>query len=221
MGPCWIPANSTTTKANPYSWNNKASVLFIDQPAGVGFSQLKPGAAPVDGDFDGGRDLQTFLNLFFKNVFPSRAQLPIYFAGESYGGHYVPAAMKEILGARERNAVEAFWGNITSLVLVSPVMEQYAIERGMYQLMCTEYRSHHAVRWNETVCARLETSIAKWDRMAVKCDDTFTNADCKRLDDDTGWVFDVLYEDDGTDTHNRKPSPHLRPLQSRLEVAKP
>ena len=28
-------------KRNPWSWNNEASVLYIDQPAGVGYTQCK------------------------------------------------------------------------------------------------------------------------------------------------------------------------------------
>jgi carboxypeptidase C (cathepsin A) len=35
-GPCKIDASHTSTTSNPYSWNSNASIVFIDQPAGVG-----------------------------------------------------------------------------------------------------------------------------------------------------------------------------------------
>jgi cathepsin A (carboxypeptidase C) len=31
-----------TLKSNPYSWNNKANLLYVDQPVGTGFSYANP-----------------------------------------------------------------------------------------------------------------------------------------------------------------------------------
>ncbi|KAM0335619.1 hypothetical protein ACHAQA_000667 [Verticillium albo-atrum] len=37
-GPCRVQTDSSTTKLNPDSWNNKANLLYIDQPVQTGFS---------------------------------------------------------------------------------------------------------------------------------------------------------------------------------------
>ena len=37
-GPCFIGSDSNSTKLNPWSWNNHVNMLYLDQPAQVGFS---------------------------------------------------------------------------------------------------------------------------------------------------------------------------------------
>jgi hypothetical protein len=43
-GPCYINPDSNSTTLNPWSWNNKVNMLYLDQPVQVGFSydQLVP-----------------------------------------------------------------------------------------------------------------------------------------------------------------------------------
>jgi hypothetical protein len=40
-GPCYINADSNSTTLNPWSWNNKVNMLYVDQPVQVGFSYDK------------------------------------------------------------------------------------------------------------------------------------------------------------------------------------
>ncbi|KAH7406758.1 putative carboxypeptidase S1 [Phaeosphaeria sp. MPI-PUGE-AT-0046c] len=40
-GPCYINADSNSTRLNPWSWNNKVNMLYLDQPVQVGFSYDK------------------------------------------------------------------------------------------------------------------------------------------------------------------------------------
>lgn len=61
-GPCRITNDSSSVTLNPYSWNNDANVLFIDQPLGVGFSHgvnLSVGTSE-----EAGADVWSFLQIF-------------------------------------------------------------------------------------------------------------------------------------------------------------
>jgi carboxypeptidase C (cathepsin A) len=88
-GPCSIEKDASgalNTINNPHSWTNNATVLWIDQPTGVGFSYGAKG--DYDHDEKGVRDdVYTFL-VEFMTAHPEYADLPLYVFGESYGGHY-------------------------------------------------------------------------------------------------------------------------------------
>ncbi|CAD7957558.1 unnamed protein product [Amoebophrya sp. A120] len=86
-GPCGVDSDGKTLKPNPYSWNTNANVIWVDQPAGTGFSE---------GDYDHdtkegvSADMYGFLTGFFEQ-FPQYAASEFYITGESYAGHYIPA----------------------------------------------------------------------------------------------------------------------------------
>ena len=54
-GPCTVLRDSKTTVPNPWSWNNVANMLYIDQPVQTGFSydEVVPGVLDmVTGQID-------------------------------------------------------------------------------------------------------------------------------------------------------------------------
>lgn len=94
-GPCRITNDSSSVTLNPYSWNNQANVLYIDQPVGVGFSH---GDLKVGTSQQAAADVWTFLQIFFKDSRFAKYQannLAIW--TESYGGHYGPTFSAYIL----------------------------------------------------------------------------------------------------------------------------
>lgn len=86
-GPCTVNEDGASTSVNPYSWTEAAHVLWLDQPAGVGFSY---GEETDSGEEMVSEDAYYFLQAFFQSH-PEYANSPLYIIGESYGGHYVPA----------------------------------------------------------------------------------------------------------------------------------
>jgi cathepsin A (carboxypeptidase C) len=86
-GPCKVNPDGKSTTANPHSWTEAAHVLWLDQPAGVGYSY---GDETDSGEQMVSEDAFYFLQAFFQ-THPEYAKSPLFITGESYGGHYVPA----------------------------------------------------------------------------------------------------------------------------------
>lgn len=84
---------------NPYSWNNNASVIFLDQPVNTGLSYS---GGSVSDTVAAGKDVYALLTLFFKQ-YPEYAGQDFHIAGESYAGHYIPVFTSEILSHKKNN----------------------------------------------------------------------------------------------------------------------
>ncbi|KAF8510885.1 serine carboxypeptidase [Hysterangium stoloniferum] len=87
LGPCRIKSENSTVY-NPYAWNSKANIIFIDQPVGVGFSYADYGET-IETTEDAAQDIAAFMRLFF-DQFTEFQGRPFHLAGESYGGRYIP-----------------------------------------------------------------------------------------------------------------------------------
>jgi cathepsin A (carboxypeptidase C) len=85
LGPCIINAHANDTTYNKYGWNKHANVLFVDQPAGVGFSYRDKAEPVPSNSFDAAEDLHIFLQIFVSKAFPELKGRPFHISGESYG----------------------------------------------------------------------------------------------------------------------------------------
>uniref|UniRef100_A0A7E4UWI1 Carboxypeptidase n=1 Tax=Panagrellus redivivus TaxID=6233 RepID=A0A7E4UWI1_PANRE len=86
-GPFHIKEEGKTLYLNPYAWNRAGSVLYIESPAGVGFSyDTANGTLTDESTAD---DNHAALVDFFRK-FPEYRDHDFYITGESYGGVYVP-----------------------------------------------------------------------------------------------------------------------------------
>ena len=72
---------------NNYTWNAQANVLYVENPAGVGFN-LGYSGEYLDDEIAGDQEYAFILNWF--KSFPEFKQNDLYITGESYGGIYVP-----------------------------------------------------------------------------------------------------------------------------------
>ncbi|KAJ3494290.1 hypothetical protein NLG97_g4177 [Lecanicillium saksenae] len=188
MGPCSLNTDSNATIPNPWAWNNNATLVFIDQPAGVGFSSVADNSPLPKTNLDGAEDFQTFLNIFFRDVFPDKAHLPIHIATESYGGRYGPVYTKHILESRRYGAQGAFWGNISSLVLVNAVLDQTAPALGAYELLCVQSRGKGIL--NDTSCESMRAHMPQCEALGQSCQLTQDGYICEAMID---YCFDNIH----------------------------
>ncbi|GKU91743.1 hypothetical protein SLEP1_g5569 [Rubroshorea leprosula] len=97
VGPFRVQSDGKTLSLNPYAWNKEANLLFLDSPAGVGFSYSNTSAGLYTvGDKRTGGEAYTFLIKWLER-FPQYKHRPFFIAGESYAGHYIPELTRIIV----------------------------------------------------------------------------------------------------------------------------
>ena len=100
LGPFYLDGNTTADGYpqlidNPNAWTTLSSIIFLEQPAGVGFSYAKNGSVASD-DYVQSQNTYGFLLNFFK-AYPEFAKNDFFVTGESYAGIYVPTLANRIV----------------------------------------------------------------------------------------------------------------------------
>ncbi|CAK9146493.1 unnamed protein product [Ilex paraguariensis] len=101
---------------NEYSWNKGANMLYLESPAGVGFSYSanKSFYASVNDDMTA-RDNLVFLERWFIK-FPEYKNRDFFITGESYAGHYVPQLAHLIIQSNAQL-------NLKGIAIGNPLLE--------------------------------------------------------------------------------------------------
>ncbi|KAL6545317.1 Serine carboxypeptidase-like 27 [Orobanche gracilis] len=135
IGPFRINSDGKTLYINPYSWNKLANLLFLESPAGVGFSYSNTSSdLYTAGDRRTAEDAYAFLVDWFER-FPQYKYRDFYIAGESYAGHYVPQLSQIIF---ERNkGVENPVINFKGFLVGNAVTDDYHDYIGTFEYWWT------------------------------------------------------------------------------------
>ncbi|KAJ3560892.1 hypothetical protein NP233_g10540 [Leucocoprinus birnbaumii] len=179
LGPCRITNDSRSVTLNPFSWNNEANLLFIDQPVGVGFSHgdLKVGTSQAAA-----ADVWTFMQIFFADPrFAKYRTNNLAIWTESYGGHYGPTFAAHFLtqnAAIDRGTVSGVKLNLKVLGvgdgLTDPLIQypgyiQYAASNPYHALVSSSVISRANTDWSSSNGCRAQIS---------NCYATGTNSVC-------------------------------------------
>ncbi|KAF1955688.1 alpha/beta-hydrolase [Byssothecium circinans] len=171
LGPCLINEFGNGTVHNEYGWSKHSNLLFIDSPAGVGFSYVDEGTPQPANSFTTAEDLHHFLQIFVTDVFPNLGQgegKEIHLTGESYGGHYIPALGTQILSQNllypkrpQINLKSIFVGN----GYVSPLDTAF----GYWETLCTTNPGVKEPIFNKTRCDIMAANIPRCIDLARIC----------------------------------------------------
>lgn len=140
---------------NAYAWNLRANMIFLESPAGVGFSYK------ADNNFKTG-DSQTAISNYaalksFFVKFPHLALNDFYIAGESYGGIYVPTLSVHVFEGKYPKNFKGFAvGNaFLDATMLGNSMLHFAYNHGLFD----------TILWDELVssCCSGVTNVQKCD----------------------------------------------------------
>ncbi|KAK4379735.1 hypothetical protein RND71_001597 [Anisodus tanguticus] len=136
LGPFRVHSDGKTLYRNHYAWNHVANILFLESPAGVGFSYSN-----TTSDIESNGDKNTAIdNLIFLlnwiERFPEYKNRDFYITGESYAGHFVPELAERIL--HHNKLAKKTLINLKGIMIGNAVINYETDKRGMYEY----YASH-------------------------------------------------------------------------------
>ncbi|EMD36609.1 hypothetical protein CERSUDRAFT_84791 [Gelatoporia subvermispora B] len=175
LGPCTVtgPFNATY---NPYSWNNRANIFFVDQPIGVGFSYAEHGEF-IDNTLDASKDIAAFVAIFFEHFTQFKGR-PFHMAGESYGGRYIPVFAAEIYDQNARLQKAGLTPiNLESIMIGNGVTNWPVMIASYYEMQCHNI-SVPPIQ-SPSTCVRMKYSLSRCESLFKKgCEDSFNYFDC-------------------------------------------
>nr|XP_023876154.1 serine carboxypeptidase-like 40 isoform X1 [Quercus suber]XP_023876155.1 serine carboxypeptidase-like 40 isoform X2 [Quercus suber] len=138
LGPFRVHSDGKTLYKNKFSWNYAANVLFLESPAGVGFSYSNTTKDySTSGDRRTAGDNYVFLLNWLKR-FPEYRNRDFYVAGESYAGHYVPQLAHTILFHNKKANKTII--NLKGIIIGNAVINDETDTQGMF-----DYLETHAI----------------------------------------------------------------------------
>ncbi|KAH6772650.1 serine carboxypeptidase-like 40 [Perilla frutescens var. hirtella] len=141
LGPFRVNPDGKTLWHNKNAWNNVANVIFLESPAGVGFSYSNRSSDYETGDQKTAADAYTFLVNWLER-FPEYKKRDFFITGESYAGHYAPQLAALILKNNRRSRTgtndDHTIINLKGIAIGNAYIDDGDNSRGTYEF----YRTH-------------------------------------------------------------------------------
>jgi len=184
-GPCQFYNGASTPSLNPYSFNEYANMIYIDQPVGTGFSY---GTDPVTSTVTAAPYVWKLLQGFYTQ-FPQYQNRDFGIFTESYGGHYGP----EFASYFEQQNAAIAAGKITGYQINLIAL---GVNNGWYD-PAISYKAYVDYSYNNSYkqlisASDYQTYLNTYNQKCVpalqSCDSSGSNSACSNADN-------VCYED--------------------------
>ncbi|WQF86073.1 Putative peptidase S10, serine carboxypeptidase, alpha/Beta hydrolase [Colletotrichum destructivum] len=177
-GPCLIDGPNAT-RFNPNSWTEHFNVVYLDQPAGVGFSYVDnrtdgtPPAMPSRTPASS-LDSVAFIRLLYE-AFPRLASVDLHLSGESFAGRYVPTLAASILEYNSffdhtpdaRGAVIP----LRSILVGNPWIDPAVQAPSMHEVSCFDgWRGEYPRHLEEDDCKSLGGALPRCEKLLRACE---------------------------------------------------
>ncbi|XXG61048.1 hypothetical protein AAC387_Pa04g2801 [Persea americana] len=135
LGPFRVNSDGQSLFRNDYAWNNVANIIFLESPAGVGFSYSNTTSDyNLSGDKRTAQDSLTFLVNWLER-FPQYKNRDFYITGESYAGHYVPQLALSIL--QYNRITNQTTINLRGIAIGNALIDDETYYSGLYDFLWT------------------------------------------------------------------------------------
>ncbi|CAD5212446.1 unnamed protein product [Bursaphelenchus okinawaensis] len=163
MGPYVVDSDGIRLKMNPNSWNRFANIVYLECPAGVGFS-YSPDHKMRTSDELTAQSNYAALKHFFA-IHPNFRQHKVFLFGESYGAVYVSLLGKLIVQGRKGFSV-----NLEGIAIGNGEIDQQLAEESMYSFAHENglIPSGH-FRLMVQVCCKGRITGCVFDKVARSC----------------------------------------------------
>ncbi|RZB69222.1 serine carboxypeptidase-like 42 isoform X1 [Glycine soja] len=119
LGPFYPKGDGRGLRRNSMSWNKASNLLFVESPAGVGWSYSNTTSDYNSGDASTANDMYLFMLKWYEK-FPSYITRELFLTGESYAGHYIPQLTNVLLDHNARSTGSKF--NIKGVAIGNPLL---------------------------------------------------------------------------------------------------
>ncbi|KAK4802187.1 hypothetical protein SAY86_000390 [Trapa natans] len=120
LGPFYPTGDGRGLRINSMSWNKASNLLFVESPAGVGWSYSNTTSDYTCGDESTAKDMYTFFLEWYKK-FPAFKTRKLFLTGESYAGHYIPQLATVLLDHNVHSTDFKF--NIGGVAIGNPLLK--------------------------------------------------------------------------------------------------
>ncbi|KIY65085.1 serine carboxypeptidase [Cylindrobasidium torrendii FP15055 ss-10] len=175
LGPCRATEPEGATYFE-HAWNTNANIFFVDQPVGTGWSYADYGET-VSTTEEAAVDIAAFVAVFFEHFVKFKGR-KFHFAGESYGGRFLPLFGAAVYDQNKYLIEQGMTPvNLASVMIGNGMTEFSSMLLSYYDMACTAATIAPVVSISE--CVKMKQAIPRCEKwLKEACIDSWDAINC-------------------------------------------